>query len=113
MSAVVMSTLYRIVQAGAATTDDFLSRMMLGFPLRDIERARPELWAGLSMFDDPALARDTARTFPQLGRHIVAVNVAAIDPRRIVLRQTGRPGHFTVWAAPATLLGVVMRTWPV
>jgi hypothetical protein len=107
--AVVASVLYRIVKGDAPTERDFLSRMMLGFPARAIEQADPGEWAGLSLYDNPERARQTARDFPQIGSHVAAVSLVNIAPRRVVVRRTGGGGHHTVWAAPGTLLGAVTR----
>lgn len=102
--------LYRIVRVGSPAADDFLSRMMLGFPPRRTEREQPEIWAGLSMFDSADRARARAREFPALGAFIATISV---DARRVVTRQTLGPGHYTVWGAPVVLLTAVMIVAPV
>jgi hypothetical protein len=105
-----ISLLYRIVMSNPPTERDFTSPMMLGRRPRRIERAQPEEWAGLSMFDSAKRARAKAREFPNLGRRIAAVN---LDPALTVVCQTFGTGHYTVWGLPATILAGVVAVEPV
>jgi hypothetical protein len=102
--------LYRIVGSDPPTERDFTSPLMLGRRPRRIERAQPEEWAGLSMFDSVERARSKAQEFPNLGRWIAAVN---LDPELVVARRTFGSGHYTVWGLPATILASVMAVEPV
>ena len=64
------------------------------------------------MYDSMAAARATAQDFPVLGAYIAAVDIDHVDSRLVVARQTLRPGHYTVWAAPEALRAAVVAVAP-
>jgi hypothetical protein len=98
--------LYRVVDAGGATTDDLRGRRDL--PRRPLPPDTPWLLlAGVSMFDTPDGALHVARRRPAgLARVRLAVDAG------IHFARTGRHGHFTIWGAPSTLVGCVERVDP-
>jgi hypothetical protein len=57
----IVPVLYRIVRSEVPVESDLTSFMMQGKPPRRIERERPEIWTGLSLFDSPERAREGAR----------------------------------------------------
>jgi hypothetical protein len=107
---VVIPVVYRIVRSNPPTVEDFTSPMMLGRLPQRRERQFPGEWAGLSTFDSFESARTMARRFPVLGRWIATLR---LDSRRIVVRQTFGPGHYTMWGLPSTLLDAVVVLQPV
>jgi hypothetical protein len=98
---------FRIVESNPPTLWDFLSAARRG---RQLRRRTPELerlFAGISLFETFAQARDQAQVFPQLGEfiaEIVVPNDLAIDCERT----TRTEGHWTIWARPDTLLSYVI-----
>ena len=84
MSAGSVPPLYRIIKGERAEAHDFYSAMVLARkPPRLEERERPEMWTGLSMFDDPAEARRRIRRWPVMGSALARVESwLAADRRR-------------------------------
>jgi hypothetical protein len=74
-----------------------------GQPLPDVV-----LWAGVSMWDDQAIAADRARTYAQ-GRFICEVNIPDGYPDAVVLQTMDDPHHFSVMATPATLRALAQK----
>lgn len=63
------------------------------------------------MFDDPAMAQETARCWVQ-GRYLAELHVP--DEAAVVVRQIGRDvHHFSVMGTPATLRLLVARVLPI
>ncbi len=100
---------YRIVKSDPPTMRDFQSNREKGLPRRPVEA--PDLWAGLSMYEDINHARGGAQRFPAIGSHIAAVLVP--DDGRFRVYKTLGPGHFTVWGEASALLGAVVAVSPV
>lgn len=102
--------LYRVLEGRTATMRDFMSKAALGEPLRLPHTAkRRRLHEGLSLYASLEAARDRAQRFRPPPTHVAAVAVPLNGS--IPFEQTGiDPEHFTVWAAPATLLELVTST---
>lgn len=98
-----------MVRTNPPTEADFMSAAARGRPSPGYpETAR--LWDGISMYRTLAQARRRARTAPSLGSFIAEVTIPTESPARV--ERTLGPGHFTVWAAPANLLGWVVSVVP-
>ena len=114
MSADTPPSLYRLIKASSAALSDFDSVMVSESRApNSVELARPELWAGISMFDSEAGARSISRGKPQRGTWIARVDVDLVDPAWIVIGFAGRRGHRTIWASPRRLLAAVVTITPV
>lgn len=108
------SFFYRLVRAQEARVSDFQSVMVSESRMPNaVERAQPELWAGISMFDSEAGARRIGQGKPERGTWIAAVRLEAVDPDWIVIGPVGKRGHCTVWASPRRLLDAVAAVTPV
>jgi hypothetical protein len=100
--------LYRIVHAPGPTAGDFTSNLAKCLPMRGAEPEEPLLWAGLSMFDTPEAAMRNARRFyGKLGAFLAELHLPVEADARILIRQTLRPGHFTVLCCEATCISLV------
>ena len=103
---------YRIVKTDPPTRADFLSHEARGIrPRRPLNPRDRDRWRGVSHFDTPELARATARAAPHLGAFIAELHIPQGAPIRI--EQTGRAGHYDIWADPAFLLASVVSVAPV
>lgn len=112
MSADTPPSLYRIIKGAAAQESDFQSAMALArAPIRPPERAQPELWTGLSMFEDAEMARRRVKRFPRLGTFLARVQGS--DPDWSTSRPTGDDGHHTVWGRPEIFLAAIKEIIPV
>lgn len=100
---------YRIAKGVVPAMADFTSNAAKGLPLR--RNASPDLWAGLSMYDTAAQAREVARRFPALGSHVAAVAIEDGAPIRVA--KTLGPGHYTLWGEPQDLFGRIVEVVPV
>ena len=103
--------LYRIVRSDPPTRADFLSNEAKDLPPRGPELRLSERHAGVTMFDTEVEARTVARRYPNIGRYLAAIRIPVGSG--IVVRQTLRPGHYTVWGTPDDLLTLVVGTMPV
>jgi hypothetical protein len=107
----VSRVLYRVVKRDPPTVVDFTSNEAQDKPLlHDTPRNR-RLWSGLSCFATEAQARWNARRFPGHGNFIARLEID--DEDRIQVEKTRGPGHYTLWAEPADLLGHVRAVVPV
>ena len=107
-----MRTFYRIVQNNPPTPWDFTwNEARRRQPRRPLLPAQRRLWRGLSHFDTLEAARAAARQTPALGAFIAEVVLP--DDVGVEVEQTGRAGHYTIWASPGRMLGSVRRVLPV
>jgi len=103
---------YRIIRDEQATHWDFMSNeARRRQPRRPLLPTQRRLWRGLSHFDSLEIARAAARQTPSIGSFIAEIVVP--DDAEIEIEQTGRPGHYTIWASPGRMLGYVRRVFPV
>lgn len=104
--------LYRLIQTGRRTLENFMSHEALGIPpRRPLSRREQDRWRGVSHQSslESALAKGTES--PWLGRYIAVVRIP--DGAAVRIEQTGRdPFHYTVWAAPEYLLSWVVSVIP-
>ncbi len=63
---------------------------------------------GLSVFATEAQAHRQARAYPPLGGYVVELTIPG-GAEVTYERTCHTPGHHTLWAAPALLLGCVVR----
>lgn len=103
--------LYRAIRRMEAGLGDFWSDFAHGEAPVPAQLRDPLRWAGISMFDDQAVARETASRWVQ-GRYLAELHVP--DEAAVVVRQTGRDvHHFSVMGTPATLRSLVARVLPI
>ena len=100
-------TLYRIVQGRPAIRWDFMSNQARGQRPMGPERADPDLYGGLSLWDTPTACWGIIGRFPHTGTAVAEVVIPDGAPVRIA--KTRGPGHYTVWGDPDLLLGCVAR----
>lgn len=104
---VLAYTLYRAVRRKSAGIGDFWSDFAHGQPPFPPQLHEPLLWAGVSMFSDPAHAAMKARASSQ-GLSLAEVTIP--DDADVVVKQTGRdPQHYSVMGTPAMLLSLVAQ----
>ncbi|MCC7369208.1 MAG: hypothetical protein IT306_12340 [Chloroflexi bacterium] len=107
-----MRRFYRIARDNPPTAWDFTSNEVKGRqPRRPLLPSQRRLWRGLSHFDTLDAARAAALNTPALGKYVVEVDIP--DDADVEIEQTGRPGHFTIWASPVQLLRCLGRVVPV
>lgn len=112
MSAEAAPSFYRVIKEATAQERDFYSAMMVGrTPPRPDERERPELWAGVSLFDSPETARRRARRFPALGAFLARIGEP--DPRWSIIKPTLSNGHYTAWGRAEIFLAAITDIIPV
>jgi hypothetical protein len=99
----VAGTYYRLVRRSPPTRADFLSRKERGIPPRGPELSDPFLYEGISTWDTPAAAASVALRRPAI---IAVLEIPEDAP--ITVRQTLKPGHYTLRGAPETLLACVV-----
>ena len=104
-----MRVLYRIVRSNPPTAWDFTSNEAKGrVPRRPLRAHERRLWRGLSVFDTLDSARAAAQQTPTLGDFIAEIAIPSND-ESILIEQTGRIGHYTVWGSPARVLRYVRQ----
>lgn len=107
-------TLYRVVRRSAAARDDFTSNLAKCLPMRGAELNEPLLWAGMSMFDTPDAAMRNARRFRgRLGTYLAELVLPLEHDPRVLVRQTLRPGHFTVVGCEDTCISLISNVQPI
>jgi hypothetical protein len=101
-------TFYRIVKRNPPTRDDFLSYEALGrAPRSRLTQSQRESWAGVSTYDDKAVAREYARDRPYHGEFIATLVIEDGAPIRV--RQTSRVReHHDLWGEPEEMLARVV-----
>jgi len=104
--------LHRIVRSNPPSLVDFTSGAALGHPLAHASPETFSLHAGLSAFRTIHQARAMARRNPRLGPFIAVLDIPDDGAIRVE-RTTHRPGHYTVWGAPDTILECVIAVSPV
>ncbi len=109
----VHRTLYRIVRGATPARGDFTSNLTRCLPMRGAESKEPLLWAGLSMFDTPDAAQRNAHRFEgRIGTYLAALTLP-LDDARVLVRQTLRPGHFTVLCCEDTCISLITDVQPI
>jgi len=104
-------TLYRAVRRKSAGIGDFWSDFAHGQSPSPPQLREPLLWAGISMFSDPAHAAVKARAYSQ-GLSLAEVTIP--DGAVVVVRQTSRDfRHYSVMGTPAMLLSLVAQVTPI
>lgn len=95
--------IYRVVGSDPAMEGDFLSYAFMGnsYPSEHFFRA-----SGVSCHLTTRDAARAQRRF-RLGPFVAELDVRTDD--KLMWAKTGGPGHVTVWAPPAVLLGYVTR----
>jgi hypothetical protein len=106
-------TFYRIVQTDPPTLVDFLSDVARGRVRYPLTSEQHQLRSGLSVFNTEAQARRKAQDWPNLGRHIAAVEIPASSAIRFERTLRSSPGHHTLWGDPVDLLACVVAVVPV
>ena len=107
-------TLYRIVRGPAPSTNDFASNLAKCLPMRGAEASEPLLWAGLSMFDTTeAAVRNALRFGGRIGTHLAELSLPTDGDGRVLVRQTLRPGHFTVLCCDTVCIASVRSVQPI
>jgi hypothetical protein len=101
------SHVFRVVRSDPPTIDDFRSPLERGRHRID---ERQEQASGVSVFAQLEQARRHARRY-DLGSYIA--EIAVPDSMHIERTQRRTAGHFTVWADPDALLGMVVQVTPV
>jgi len=97
---------WRTVRTSPPTEADFLSQQALGRPQRG---APVEQWAGVSTFDNPAIAASMARRWGH-GDYLARLT---LDPAGLVRwARTRGEGHYTLSGTPAELLACVVEVVP-
>jgi hypothetical protein len=99
----VARTFYRLVRRNPPTQADFLSRKDRGIPPRGPELNDRFLYEGISAWDTPEAAASVAIRRPA---YIAVVEVPEDAP--IVVRQTLKPGHYTLRGTTEALLSCVV-----
>jgi hypothetical protein len=102
----VPRTFYRIVATGTPSRVDFASNKARGRAPRGAEKEDASLWEGISVYDDRLAAERTARRFPVLGGFIAELRIP--DDAPVTYRQTFQPTHYTLWAEPDLLVGLIV-----
>jgi hypothetical protein len=106
--------LYRLVRAREPSSADFLSNLAKCLPRRGVEQTDPNIWAGLSMFDTPDAAVLNARRFNgRIGRFLAELELPHEGDGRVSIRQTLRPGHFTVLCCEITCISFIRSVQPI
>lgn len=106
--------LYRIVQDASPLPRDFTSNLAKCLPMRGAEAKEPLLWSGLSMFDTvDAAERNAQRYKGRIGRFLAQLQLPPEGDARVLIRQTLRPGHFTVLCCEATCISFVRDVQPI
>lgn len=103
---------YRIVKTERPSAADFTPKATLS---EEVLKRRPEiarLVTGISFFDDVELARKKALSFPMLGDYLAEIIVPDTSSLKFERTTTSR-GHYTLWADPEQVLGLVVRVEPV
>jgi hypothetical protein len=70
------------------------------------------LWSGVSVYDTPDRARQTALDYPRLGTHIATLDIPE-EGSILAERTTNSLGHYTLWGDPTTMLACVIAIRPV
>jgi hypothetical protein len=106
--------LYRVIRGSSPSSDDFASNLTKCLPMRGAESKEPLLWAGLSMFDTPdAATRNALRFRGRIGTHLAELVLPAEDDARVLVRQTLRPGHFTVLCCDISCISFITHVQPI
>jgi hypothetical protein len=100
----VAKTLYRLVKTDPPTETDFLSQKAENRRL--INKKYADEFEGVSHWDSRAGAESLSGTVK--GAQFVA-ELSIPDGSSIRYRPSFREGHFTIWAEPDILLGLVVR----
>lgn len=111
MSRPTIGVFYRIVRSDPPTERDFWSYKAHGIPLLDPTKAR--LAEGVSVYSHLGDAKKKARRYPDKGQHIAVLRMPEASAFHIERTGPRRERHYTIWAAPAVLLGFVVETVPV
>lgn len=105
---------FRIVRtpdvAARGYVDSFRSHAELGIPPRGPEETHPLVYKGVSAFDTPERAAETARRFPRIGKHIARLRIRRGDALYFFW---GARGHLTLWGDPIKLSETTVDTIPV
>lgn len=101
--------LYRIVRSSdkesSALFESFISNFASGKPPRRIEARSACVHMGLSMYERPSQAEQTARLFPVIGGCVARLRLQ--PGNGFNLARTGQTGHWTVWGRPDQLVAAV------
>ena len=111
MSEPVPRAFVRAIRGQHPSWADFLSNQVRDQPPRGPEVDDPLEWAGISVFDDLAVARQRAREVPVLGRYIAELRIAANAP--VLIRPSTGPRHWTLIGGAGVLFRSVVRVVPV
>jgi hypothetical protein len=101
---------YRIVGTNPPGEIDFSSNKAKGLPPRGPELVDPELHDDISVWDSREGAVRTVRRYPKIGAFIAELVIP--DDATVRFRQTGDPGHYSIWAEPQDLLALVTGVSP-
>jgi hypothetical protein len=73
-----------------------------------LNRRGPVIQRGISVFMSDAVARDVAKRFPKLGKHLARI---VLHPGRgFNIAETGQPLHLTIWSDPVKLRDAIVDT---
>ena len=101
-----MPTFYRVVGVNPPERQHFTSNKARGKPPRGPERDDPELWEGLSVYNNEEAARIQAKRIPSLGSYLARLAIPTDSP--ISYKQTlTNPAHYTIWGDPEELLAII------
>jgi hypothetical protein len=109
------STFYRITKTSPPTATDFMSNLQKCLPPRGPELRDPGEWAGISMYETIEQAAATTERYRYaIGQFVTRVDVPDGAPAvvRAFVKQTGGPGHYTLWACAERFLQLVVDTTP-
>jgi hypothetical protein len=106
--------LFRIVHTrdrrAAAFRDSFVSNFQAGKAPRRAEHRSAAIQMGLSMYEQPSQAEQTARLFPVIGRYIARMTLSSGSGFN--LASTGQVGHWTAWGQPDQFVAAVADVYP-
>jgi hypothetical protein len=109
-----ITTCFRIVWTDPPTRSDFESHAARGDTARFPSAEAQRLATGVSVFRTLGQARRTAmKRPPWLGRGYIARLMIPYGVEARIERTTKSPGHYTLWADPASILSWVVDIVPV
>lgn len=104
-------TFYRVTRTNPPKRWDFLSNVAKNRPAPDDNPETLRLWAGVSVYDSEAKARERAAEVRGMGHFIATLVIADGGPIRWE-RTTRTAHHYTIWGEPDDMLAAVTSVAP-
>jgi hypothetical protein len=107
---VVPRRVFRTIEAAEPVLRDFMSNKAKGMPPRGVEITHPRYHEDVSVWENLELCRAKALKYRQ-GSHIAELEVP--DDGSVTCEKTFSKGHYSLWAAPEILFGLVRQIYTV